>query len=55
LVGRPAKRERQGKQAGDVRHTWADTSSARESLGFVPQVKLHEGLAAELAWLQGSQ
>jgi len=55
LVGRPAKRKRQGKQAGDVRHTWADTSAAREDLGFVPQVKLHDGLAAEVAWLQESQ
>jgi UDP-glucose 4-epimerase len=55
LVGRPAKLERQGKQAGDVRHTWADTSAARESLGFAPQVQLRDGLAAEVAWLQESQ
>jgi UDP-glucose 4-epimerase len=55
LVGRPARLERQDKQAGDVRHTWADTSAARESLGFVPQVKLRDGLAAEVAWLQESQ
>jgi nucleoside-diphosphate-sugar epimerase len=54
LVGRPARLKRQGKQAGDVRHTWADTSAARESLGFVPQVKLRDGLAAEVAWLQES-
>jgi nucleoside-diphosphate-sugar epimerase len=55
LVGRPARVERQGKQAGDVRHTWADTTAARESLGFVPQVKLRDGLAAEVAWLQESR
>lgn len=37
-------------QAGDVRHTWADTSAAREGLGFLPKVGLREGLAAQVAW-----
>ncbi|NUQ75331.1 MAG: NAD-dependent epimerase/dehydratase family protein [Polyangiaceae bacterium] len=37
-------------QAGDVRHTWADTSAAREALGFSPKVPLREGLAAQVAW-----
>jgi nucleoside-diphosphate-sugar epimerase len=55
LVGHPARVERQGKQAGDVRHTWADTTAARESLGFAPQVDLHDGLAAEVAWLHESR
>jgi len=52
LVGRPARVERQGRQAGDVRHTWADTSAARAVMGFRPQVALREGLAAEVAWLR---
>jgi nucleoside-diphosphate-sugar epimerase len=52
LVGRPARIDRQSRQAGDVRHTWADTSAARDVLGFVPQVNLHDGLAAQVAWLQ---
>lgn len=51
LVGKPAQVQYQGKQAGDVRHTWADTSAAREVMGFVPQVKLCDGLAEEVAWL----
>jgi nucleoside-diphosphate-sugar epimerase len=38
-------------QKGDMRHTYADTSLAREDLGFVPKVGLEEGLAAEHAWL----
>jgi nucleoside-diphosphate-sugar epimerase len=37
-------------QAGDVRHTWADTSAAREGLGFSPKIGLREGLAAQVAW-----
>jgi nucleoside-diphosphate-sugar epimerase len=53
LVGREAKIERQARQAGDVRHTWADTTRIRETLGFEPQVRLREGLAREVAWLRG--
>jgi nucleoside-diphosphate-sugar epimerase len=37
-------------QAGDVRHTWADTTAAREGLGFSPKVGLKDGLAAQAAW-----
>jgi nucleoside-diphosphate-sugar epimerase len=55
LVGRSAKVNRQAKQAGDVRHTWADTAAARDIMGFVPQVNLRDGLAAEVLWLQGNQ
>jgi len=53
LVGREAKVERQAKQAGDVRHTWADTTRIREAIGFEPRVPLREGLAREVAWLRG--
>jgi nucleoside-diphosphate-sugar epimerase len=52
LVGRPALVDRQERQAGDQRHTWADTSAARETLGYVPRVELHEGLATEVDWLR---
>ena len=51
LVGQPALVDRQERQAGDQRHTWADTSAARETLGYVPRVGLHEGLATEVDWL----
>jgi UDP-glucose 4-epimerase len=40
------------KQAGDVRDTWASLEHAGEVLGYVPQVGLAEGLAAEVAWLR---
>ena len=40
----------QEAQHGDVRHTLADTSAAREALGFVPTVGLEEGLRAQVAW-----
>ena len=38
------------EQAGDVRHTWADTTRAREVLGYAPRVSLTEGLKAQVAW-----
>ena len=53
IVGKPARIEYREKQAGDVRHTWADTARIRKAIGFSPQVKLHDGLRLEVEWLQG--
>jgi nucleoside-diphosphate-sugar epimerase len=44
--------ERLPPQAGDMRHTWADTTRAREVLGYSPAVTLREGLAREVDWLR---
>ncbi len=35
---------------GDVRDTWADTSRARDELGFEPAVSLKDGLKREIDW-----
>lgn len=51
VSGRQPKVTADPAQKGDMRHTYADTSLARADLGFVPQVGLEEGLAAEHAWL----
>jgi len=40
-------------QRGDMRHTYADTTRARQDLGFAPVVGLEEGLASEYRWLSG--
>jgi UDP-glucose 4-epimerase len=53
ILGRPIRRDRRPPQPGDVRHTWADTSRARDILGFSPRVSLREGLAREVEWLRG--
>ena len=37
-------------QAGDVGHTWADLTRARDELGYAPQVALGEGLRREAEW-----
>ncbi|MFB3854543.1 MAG: NAD-dependent epimerase/dehydratase family protein [Vicinamibacterales bacterium] len=41
-------------EKGDMRDTYADTSRAREDLGFRPQHALEEGLEAEFRWLSGA-
>jgi len=43
---------REERQAGDARHTSADTSAARQALGFAPVVDLEAGIAAEAEWLR---
>jgi nucleoside-diphosphate-sugar epimerase len=48
-VGAPVTPVRGPGQAGDVRHTGADITVAREGFGYDPQVSLKEGLAAMVA------
>jgi UDP-glucose 4-epimerase len=40
----------QAPRPGDVLHSLADTSAAREAFGFVPSVSLEEGLAEYVGW-----
>jgi UDP-glucuronate 4-epimerase len=51
LAGRPPYVRRGERESGDVLHTAADVSRAREELGFVPATSLAEGLDAELRWV----
>jgi len=37
-------------RSGDVRHSRADVSAAREAFGFQPSVKLEEGLSEYMLW-----
>lgn len=43
------------RQSGDVRHTAADISAAREVIAYAPQVKLQEGLLAQWEWFVSSE
>jgi dTDP-L-rhamnose 4-epimerase len=40
-------------RAGDIRHCFADTTLARQLLGFEPQVTLEQGMAELAEWLEG--
>jgi UDP-glucuronate 4-epimerase len=51
LVGRPLDIRHAPRERGDVRDTAADTTLARELLGFRPRTSLAAGLAAELEWI----
>jgi len=35
---------------GDIRHSWADISQAREKLGYEVKIGFEEGLSQTLAW-----
>lgn len=51
ISGREARIRRIDDQKGDVRHTFADTTRAREALGFSPSVSTEEGLRREWEWI----
>ncbi len=38
-------------QKGDMRHTYADISKAKDELGYAPSIGIDEGLANEVNWL----
>ncbi|MFO0553709.1 MAG: GDP-mannose 4,6-dehydratase [Polyangiaceae bacterium] len=52
IAGRELVIERIEEQAGDVRHTSADTSRAARDLGYSPQVPLEEGLRRHVEWFR---
>jgi UDP-glucose 4-epimerase len=50
VTDRAVSVEVQPPQKGDMRDTYADTTLARQDLGFAPTVTLEEGLAAMARW-----
>jgi len=44
IIGRPANPEHAPARAGDVKHSLADISRARQVLGYEPGIRLEEGL-----------
>jgi nucleoside-diphosphate-sugar epimerase len=53
IAGQPLRIKRDARQKGDVRHTAADCTRARERLGFRPAVPLAQGLRQEWEWIRG--
>lgn len=51
VTGRKLIVEHAPKQSGDVRDTYADTSRARQELGYAPSVDLETGLRDEAEWV----
>lgn len=50
-LGVQAHVERLPAQPGDVPQTWADLQKAQELLGYAPQTRIEDGLAAFADWL----
>jgi nucleoside-diphosphate-sugar epimerase len=56
IVGKPeVKAEYREPRLGDVRHSLADISRARELLGYQPTVDLREGLQRTIEWWKTSR
>jgi len=51
-LGVAARLEWLPAQLGDVPRTWADTTAAREVLGYAPRVALEEGIRRFVRWLE---
>lgn len=55
VTGRPDLRaEHAAPRAGDILHSSADVTRARESLGFRPEVDLREGLRRTVEWYRAA-
>ena len=52
IVDREIEARYEGKQKGDVRHTFADMTKAAEELGYQPKVQLQDGLRREYEWMK---
>ncbi len=50
LVGRKARIQREPRHPADMMVTWADTSKAREVLGWQASTAVEEGLEKAVAW-----
>jgi UDP-glucuronate 4-epimerase len=51
-LGVAARIEWQPAQTGDVPRTWADTTAAREALGYAPRVTIEQGIRGFARWLE---
>jgi nucleoside-diphosphate-sugar epimerase len=51
ILGKPVQKRYGPSRSGDIRHSWADVSAARETLGYEPAVGLDEGLRRTVEFL----
>jgi nucleoside-diphosphate-sugar epimerase len=53
MLGRPLGRRHSPSRVGDVRHTLADITRAKQDMGYAPLVEVHEGLKRTVAFFTG--
>ena len=54
LLGLSIEADYQAPRAGDVKHSLADVSLAKETIGYEPQVFFEEGLARAIDWYKAN-
>lgn len=54
IIGSAIEPAYQADRPGDVKHSLADISLARERLGYEPQISFQEGLARVVEWYRGT-
>ena len=54
ILGTDIQPEYQEERAGDVKHSLADISLARQALGYSPEVTFQEGLAEVVSWYRAA-
>ncbi len=54
-IGCDVEPEHEETRAGDVRHSQADVSAAREMLGYQGKIDLDEGLRRTVQWYTDNQ
>jgi nucleoside-diphosphate-sugar epimerase len=50
ILGRAIEPLHEAERAGDIKHSWADISAARERLGYTAAVSFAEGLRRTIDW-----
>lgn len=53
-LGRQAVKQYLPMQPGDVYQTYADTTKLHQTVGYIPQVALHEGITKFVQWYKSS-
>lgn len=51
-MGKEARKEFVGMQAGDVYQTWADTSRLQADYGYTPGISLETGITRFIEWFK---
>jgi UDP-glucose 4-epimerase len=54
ILGTVAEAEMEDWREGDIKHSFADISKAKELLGFEPSFSLYEGLRKTIEWRKSS-
>jgi UDP-glucose 4-epimerase len=53
ILGRPIEPIHEPERAGDIKHSWADISAARDRLRYTAAVSFAEGLRRTIDWYRG--